>query len=223
MNVKRLLILSTLLTVALAVAAIAAGLSLPPDLQLPMHWNAAGEVDRHAGKWTALLMPIGLAVAGTLLALVVTRTEPNRDAVKSSAGLIGIVWIGMVGLAWVIELMEFAVAFHWPIHPVRIVIGALGLFFVAMGNQFGKSRPMYLVGIRTPWTLADPDVWIATHRLGGKLFVAAGAIWFGCALSGVQGKAMPAVLLAIMLTAAFVPVFWSYVLWRRRGRPQRGL
>ncbi len=216
MNVKRLLLVSALLTGALAVAAIAAGLSLPADLQLPMHWNASGEVDRYAGKWTALLMPIVLAVAGTLVALVVTRIEPNRDAVGRSAGLIRIVWIGLVGLAWVIELMEFAVAFHWPIHPVRIIIGALGLFFVALGNQLGKSRPMYLVGIRTPWTLADPDVWVATHRLGGKLFVAAGLIWFACALFGAQGRPMPGVLMAIMLVAAFVPVGWSYILWRRR-------
>ncbi|HMC92889.1 MAG TPA: SdpI family protein, partial [Allosphingosinicella sp.] len=40
----------------------------------------------------------------------------------------------------------------------------IGAMFVLIGNQLGKSRSMYLVGIRTPWTLASEEVWIRTHR-----------------------------------------------------------
>ena len=41
---------------------------------------------------------------------------------------------------------------------------------------------MYLVGIRTPWTLASEEVWIRTHRLGGKLMVAGGLLIIVAAL-----------------------------------------
>jgi uncharacterized membrane protein len=215
MKTKGLLLFSAVLIGALAITAIAAGLALPPGLKLPMHWNAAGEIDRYGGKWPALLLPIGLAIFGTIIAGVITRVEPNRDSIARSTGLIRVVWFGLLGLAWVIELMELAVAFHWPIHPARILIGGLGIFFAALGNQLGKSRPMHLVGIRTPWTLADPDVWIATHRLGGKLLFVAGGIWFVVALADLRLPGGAAMLTAIMLGAALFPVFWSYVLWRR--------
>jgi uncharacterized membrane protein len=87
--------------------------------------------------------------------------------------------------------------------------------FVLIGNQLGKSRRMYLVGIRTPWTLASEEVWIKTHRLGGKLMVAGGLLIFVSAFvplpSGLRAGLF-AVGIAVMVG---VPVVYSYWLWRR--------
>ncbi len=33
------------------------------------------------------------------------------------------------------------------------------------GGQLGKLRSNFMIGIRTPWTLADDRVWERTHRL----------------------------------------------------------
>lgn len=51
----------------------------------------------------------------------------------------------------------------------RIMVTCLLLFFVILGNYLGNLRPNYFVGIRTPWTLENPETWRATHRLGGRL------------------------------------------------------
>lgn len=215
MRTKGLLAVSAVLIGGLAIVAVAAGRTLPADVRLPMHWNAAGVVDGWGSKWVALLAPVGLGIAVSIILAGAGRFVPRGDAMERSAGLIQIAWIGTIGLAWTIELMVLAVAFHWPVAPARMLLIAMGLFFTALGNQFGKSRPMWLVGIRTPWTMDDPDVWIATHRLGGKLFVLAGLIWLAAGLLGFYGpRAMP-VLVAVILMAALVPAAWSYVLWRR--------
>jgi uncharacterized membrane protein len=208
-------LLSAWLIAVLAVVATTAGLALPSDVRLPMHWNAAGAVDRWGGKWPALLFPVGFAGIVTIIFASVARFEPYREAMARSEGLIRVVWFGMIGLAWVIELMVLAVAFHWQVAPVQMLLIGMGLLFVAMGNQFGKSRPMRFVGIRTPWTLASPDVWIATHRLGGKLFVLAGLVWCAAGLLGIHGPHAMRALTAILLLAALVPAIWSYVFWRR--------
>jgi uncharacterized membrane protein len=50
------------------------------------------------------------------------------------------------------------------------------VFFVVVGNYLGNLRPNYFVGIRTPWTLEDPETWRATHRLGGRLMFFGGLI-----------------------------------------------
>ena len=214
---RAMLTVSILLIGALAIVAVAAGLSLPPDMSLPMHWNAAGEVDGWGNKWLALLAPVGLACFTTILVAGARFITPQADNMVRSAGLVRIVWLGLIGLAWAIELMVLAFAFHWHVAPARLLLVAMGLFFAAMGNQFGKTRPMWFVGIRTPWTLTDPDIWIATHRLGGKLFMLAGLIWLAAGLLGLAGPRVMPVLTGILLIAALFPAFWSYVLWRRKG------
>jgi uncharacterized membrane protein len=216
MRTRNALTVSALLIGGLAIVAVAAGQALPANVRLPMHWNAAGEVDGWGSKWIALLAPVGLGIAITVILAGAGRFVPRGDALERSAGLVQIAWIGTIGIAWTIELMVLAVAFHWPIAPVRMLLIAMGLFFVALGNQFGKSRPMWLVGIRTPWTMDDPDVWIATHRLGGKLFVMAGMVWLAAGLFGFYGSRTMPVLVVVFLMAALVPAAWSYVLWRRR-------
>ena len=80
-----------------------------------------------------------------------------------------------------------------------------------MGNFLGKVTRNFFVGIRTPWTLASEEVWLRTHRLGGKCFVAAGFAVVAISLLGLGPWAMMAVILA----AALVPVVYSYVIYRR--------
>lgn len=56
---------------------------------------------------------------------------------------------------------------------VRVLMGAL---FIVLGNSLTQARPNYFFGIRTPWTLADDNVWRKTHRVGGYGFVIAGIV-----------------------------------------------
>jgi uncharacterized membrane protein len=100
------------------------------------------------------------------------------------------------------------------------LFAGMGVLFVVMGNLLGKVTRNFFVGIRTPWTLANEEVWNRTHRLGGKLFVVAGLVVVAAAFTGVS---MWPVFIAIGL-AGLIPIVYSYVLYRRlepaaAGRP----
>ncbi len=56
----------------------------------------------------------------------------------------------------------------------RLLMPATGLLFVFIGVMVMRAKRNYMVGTRKPWTLANDEVWDRTHRLGGRLFVAAG-------------------------------------------------
>jgi uncharacterized membrane protein len=213
-----LILFSFLAIAALAGASAWAGHSLPANAQLPMHWNAHGEVDRYGDKWTALMMPALLAAIMTLVFWGIGRIEPQQDHLAKSQGLFRVAWVGVLGIAVVIELLLLSTIFHWSLAPLGLIFGAMGLFFTAMGDQLGKTRPMYMVGIRTPWTLADPEVWTATHRLGGKLLVLAGLVWLVSAVFGWVNVFTLPILVGVMMAASLVPVVYSYLLWRRIGR-----
>lgn len=188
---------------------------LPIDAQVPVHWNAAGQIDGYADKWTGLFVAPLMALITSLIFVAVSVGEPRQDNLAKSRALLMIAWSGMLATAVVIEFAQVATLRGWLVPVARLVVGGIGLFFMILGNQLSKSRQMYMVGIRTPWTLADPDVWIATHRLGGKLMMVAGFVWLVAAACGWVGATALPVLIGALMVASLVPILYSYLLWRR--------
>ncbi|WP_116090882.1 SdpI family protein [Sphingomonas crusticola] len=222
MKNRKLVLWSVAAIAAMLIAGLVVGMQLPETARLPIHWNVDGEPDGFAGKWSALFLPALFAAIVTGILAITARIEPMQQSVALSRGLLRAIWVGMIGVFWVTELVVISAALGWKLAVSRVILGAIGLLFVGIGDQLGKSRPMYMVGIRTPWTLADADVWIATHRLGGKLMVIAGAACCVMALAGVRSDVALLVGLGLLLAAAIVPVVYSYLLWRRLpGRPAR--
>lgn len=94
---------------------------------------------------------------------------------------------------------------------------------VLIGNQLGKSRSMYLIGVRTPWTLASEEVWIRTHRLAGRLMVGGGLAFVVAAFLPLSPQMLQALLFGVIAVAVGVPVVYSYLLWRRERAGQPSL
>jgi len=89
---------------------------------------------------------------------------------------------------------------------------------VLLGNVMGQVRHNYFVGIRTPWTLADEEVWRRTHRMGGRLFVLGGLAIAAGGLVG--GPWLVAAILTSLTVAGLGPVVYSYWIWRQ-GKASR--
>ncbi|MFY9500060.1 MAG: SdpI family protein, partial [bacterium] len=85
---------------------------------------------------------------------------------------------------------------------------------IIIGNVMGRIRPTFFVGIRTPWTLADDEVWRKTHRLAAPLWVLAGFLGLVTAILPPPWNALG--LLAPLFLAAIVPVVYSYLIYRGR-------
>lgn len=108
-----------------------------------------------------------------------------------------------------------SVALGWSLHGTSFVLAGVGVAFVLIGNQLAKSRSMYLMGIRTPWTLASEEVWIRTHRLGGKLMVAGGLALLIAAFLPLSSDMITALLIGVIAFVVLPPIAYSYIWWRR--------
>lgn len=217
MKVKGLLIASLVVAALLAAFAFYSASLLPPGTKLPMHWGVNGQPDRTKPALQALLMPPGVLVLIALFLAIVPWLEPLQDRLRASAPVLRASWIGLIGL---MVLVEVTVAgpiygYHFGSRPIVL---AMGVLLLVVGNVLPKSRPGFFVGIRTPWTITDTDVWIATNRLGGKLMMLAGAVILVAALLPIAPAAQFAVLIAGILGAALVPTVYSWWLWRRKKR-----
>lgn len=221
MNRNSMGIASVAIVLALAAVALTVGSRLPADLRLPTHWGISGEPDQFSGKWFALFMPVGLAAGTSLLLWFLPALEPRLGNFERSAGLYKASWAGLWLVSGALELVVVSVGLHWGLRVEHIVVGAIGAMFVLIGNQLGKSRSMYLVGIRTPWTLASEEVWIQTHRLAGKLAVLGGLLMLVSAFLPLPSGLTAGLFGSIIAVMLVVPVAYSYVLWRRERRDQR--
>src|SRR5262249_13952430 len=93
----------------------------------------------------------------------------------------------------------------------------VGVMFSVLGNWMGKIRRNFYVGIRTPWTLANDEVWERTHRSGGKVMMLIGAI------SAITGFfASDTTCFIVLISGVGVLVLWalgySLYWYRKIGR-----
>ncbi|GAA3204353.1 SdpI family protein [Nonomuraea roseoviolacea] len=204
---------AALLVLGTAALSLWAWTRIPDDARLPLHWDASGKADRLGGKTEALTtLPVVILVLAALL-VVLPRVVPDRRRLAGSARGYNIIAIGVLGLLAAIHAASVLGAVTGSVPLLRVVSAALGLFTVALGMALPGLRPNWIAGIRTPWTLADERCWALTHRFGGRLFTAVGAILTVAALTAPEAILMPLALAGIA-GAGVIAVIYS---WRVRG------
>jgi uncharacterized membrane protein len=183
-----------------------------PD-RIPVHWNAAGQVDGYGGRFMGLLLlPIITAGLYPLLKYI-PRIDPAGRNYESFAGTYLLVRVLLtVYMAFIYVVTNLAIG-HEQTFPVGdLIVGAVGVLFIILGGAMGKFRPNWFAGIRTPWTLTSKRSWVKTHRLGGRIFIATGAATMLGALFG--GEWAFYAMFIVMLPGLVYLVIYSYVVWR---------
>ena len=199
-----------LILVAAAFLMTAALYSRLPD-RIPSHWNARGEVDAYSSKpFGPFVMPA--VMAGLFLVfLALPSVSPRGFRFERFRGVWVILQCAILGFLLLIHTLLLLAAMGRPVDMVRGIEAGIGLLLAVVGNFLGKVTRNFFVGIRTPWTLASEEVWMRTHRLGGKLFVLAGLAMFALALAGGG----PIAMIVVVGAAALVSVVASYFIYRR--------
>jgi uncharacterized membrane protein len=196
--------------------AIAATLVLYDRLPAltPVRWDVHGQVDGVVAKpWGPFVSP--LMIAGfALLALVLPAISPKQFRIEPFGKAFDRMMLALIALPVLITVSELASALGAPPFIARIVPAAVGLMLIVFGDMMSKTTPNFFVGIKTPWTLADPEVWRRTHRLAGRLFVIAGVFFVLAGAAGID-LLIPFIL---AVAAALAPVAYSYWLYRKIER-----
>jgi len=143
--------------------------------RIPTHWNAAGEIDGWGSKPMAFLMPgVMFGMLGLLYA--VPWLSPKQFEVDSFRGTYAFIvallmaFMGFIHVLTLLPALEIRLPFN------KLIMSAMMVFFMLLGNVLGKVQRNFFVGVRTPWTLASERVWTETHRLAARLFVATGGL-----------------------------------------------
>jgi len=208
---------ATIAILGMIALAFVAGLVLWPQLPDPMpsHWNAAGEVDGYMPRfWGLFLMPV-LSMGVFLLFLAIPRIDPLKANIAQFIGAYNWLMVLLVGYLLYIYALTLLWALGYQFNMLTLMMPAMGLLFLAVGWMVGRAKRNYFVGIRTPWTLSSDTVWAKTHQLGKWMFIGAGVVMLLFSTLGERGFGVG---MAAVLAAAFVPIAYSYFLWKKESQ-----
>lgn len=195
-----------------AFAVVALSYAQMPE-RVPTHWNYQGVADGFMSKpWGPFFMP--LMMVGLLVFFNVVRAvSPKSASIEAFGRVYSILVSALFAFFFVLTVAATLAGTGAPVNMSKVVMISVGALFVVLGNFMGKVTRNYFIGIRTPWTLEDEEVWHRTHRLGGKVFVVAGLATILVVLLDLAVLALP-----IVLAMAAVPVIYSYLVHRRLSR-----
>lgn len=193
---------------------IAAGLILWNRLpeQMAVHWGISGAADGWGSRFFAVFsLPLIFLFSHLLCLFFVLRDPKNKKQNKKALNLM--FW-ALPAVSLLTGVFLYASALGTPLYTLNLLPLFLGALFIAVGNYFPKLTQNRTFGIRVKWTLENAENWNATHRMGGRIWVAGGVLMLCCAL--LPGMISFCAQLLITLVVGGSSVLYSYLYHRRQ-------
>lgn len=183
---------------------------------VPTHWGIDGKADSFGSKNSLIIFCLGLPIFIYLLLRFAPLLDPKRENYTVFEGTY---YRLRLILAAFMAFISFVII-NASLYPTQSFAGkwilvAICFLFAALGNYMPTLKPNWFIGIRTPWTLSDEEIWRKTHQFGGKM-----AFW-----SGFVGAIVVAVLpqlyafvvfMILIFLISLLPVIYSYLLFRKK-------
>ena len=208
---------SHILIIILILSSFGIGAYFFPQMpeKMASHWNAKGEVDGYISKfWGLFLMPIILLGLFLLFILI-----PKIDPLKENIAKFRKYFDGFIVLITLFLFYIYLLTIAWNLgkrfNMGQMMMPALGMLFYYCGILTENAKRNWFIGIKTPWTLSSERVWNKTHKIGGKLFKAAGLIAFLGIFS--PNYAFYFILVPALLVA-FYTIIYSYFEYQKETK-----
>lgn len=217
-------ILWYILVVSFVIAVVA--VNILPD-QIPAHYNFEGEVDRMGSKYETFIYPvmlIGMTVFWEVFIRMFQRklreatSEKEQAEARANIKVLIITGAAVSVMQIIFQIIGIVKAYQYDsghqgtaaIDMLSVMCMITGLVYFVVGNVLPKVKRNSLLGVRTKWSLANDEVWLATNRMGGILFGVGGIL---IVVVSVFQKGMAAVWMLGGITAAIVIVACIYSYW----------
>lgn len=188
--------------------------------RVALHFGPDGKPDRYGGKPELLVSIVMMTIIGLLCYALVTNAH-KLDKKKFKDGKPPIFDTIALATMTLISVLSLAIVIN-SIHPDIVLLGkvvmpAIGLFFVFMGNVMYNIRPNSFVGVRVPWTLKDEDNWKKTHRVSARLFFVGGLLITLVALF-FDTRVASMFTTGVSLVIALASILYSYLYYRNNKK-----
>lgn len=181
--------------------------------EVPMHYNASGEVDRMGSKSELWMIPFLLPLLTYLILLAVPSLDPKKK-IELMGGKFQSLKTMLVAFLSILALYIIYSASNPAGMSISVIVILIGLLFMGLGNFFKTIQPNYFLGIRTPWTLESETVWKSTHRMAGVLWLVGGLVMV---MMGLFADGAPIIMLVVIVAVviSLVPMGYSWMAFKK--------
>jgi uncharacterized membrane protein len=198
--------------------ALAAALVYPrlPE-RMAINFSAAGQPNGYLARPLAAALLPGVAAAVLVLFKIVPAIDPLGGNIERFQRQYDFFVVFVTGVLAYVHGLMLAYNVGYRFDMTTVIVPLLAVTFVVAGYVIENARQNWFVGIRTPWTLSDEEVWDRTHRRAGVLFKLAGLVSL---LALVFPEYFEVFVIAPVVTATLLATVYSFVLYRRKQRGQ---
>jgi uncharacterized membrane protein len=185
-----------------------------PD-RVASHWNIRGEADGYGSKAAGVFILPALSALLLFFFLLIPKIDPLGKNIESFRKYYDGFILSFIAFMSYLYLLTILWNTCCKFNMSQALSPGFGILFYYLGIMTENAKRNWFIGIRTPWTLSSDVVWDKTHRIGGKMFKAAGVIALLGAL--VPQYAILFMLAPVLFVAAY-SVFYSYVEYSRQNK-----
>ncbi|MCF8714358.1 SdpI family protein [Joostella atrarenae] len=188
--------------------------------KVPMHWNYKGEIDRYGDRIEIIMIPILLPLLIYITFLIIPIIGPKKNLTKMRNKLQSLKTLLTILMSILALYIIYSIKNKSLSNPNYIVL-LIGALYIIFGNYFKTIKANYFIGIRTPWTLENDNVWKKTHKLGGILWFIGGIIVVLSSL--ISDKATNfRIFLGVTILITVIPIIYSYVIFNKEKQIEQG-
>lgn len=185
--------------------------SLPENV--PLHWNLNGEIDNWGSKYTLIGLVFLMPILTYILMLVIPKIDPKKR-IEVMGGKYDQFKFILVAFMSVLSIFIIYISKNQKLSSPGIIFVLVGILYISLGNYFKVIKQNYFIGIKTPWTLENEEVWKLTHLLAGKMWVIGGlaVVIFSLILPENSNLYF---FMGITAIISIVPIVYSYLAYKK--------
>ncbi|PGZ99138.1 hypothetical protein COE51_09910 [Bacillus pseudomycoides] len=177
------------------------------------HWSSSGTVNGYSSKLNGMLLMVGVMVGTYILLNVVPKIDPKKENYKKFSKSFTMITYSILVVLFIANMDIIATGLGYDLRINRFAELIVGILFLVIGNYLPQCKPNFFIGIRTPWTLSNEEVWRKTHRFSGKVFIVLGIIMCISTFAPAAWKSY--IVLTVVLIGVVITMLYSYLAYKK--------
>lgn len=180
---------------------------------VPTHWNWKGEIDAWGKKSTLILITFLLPGLMYVLFTIIPFIDPKKKIQSMGNKYHNLKFLMILFMSGLAMFIIYSTKNQSLANP-SIILLAIGLLYMLLGNYMKTIKANYFIGIRTPWTLESETVWKSTHKLAGKLWFIGGLLIVVSSLTTSKGFNSK-LFITVTILITLIPFIYSYMEFKK--------
>jgi uncharacterized membrane protein len=203
--------ISLLIILSVAISAYFFNSMLPDEVIT--HWDINGQADGWGAKSTLVVFIPFLIIGLYLLFRFLPKMDPKKENYIKFDAAYNAFRLLIVAFLAAVYFISVYINLGYNLPMSDLMTWLVGALFITIGFLIKDVKQNWFMGIRTPWTLSNEEVWRKTHLMAQKVFVLGGI--FFLFMPYVSPGYVPIIFIFVIIMIVGISFGYSYWLYRK--------